>query len=349
MAATSKYEVFSAAEAVNIAKAYMARQYERKRSGIPLGPKTGMPGLDDLLGGYLEPGIHLLLGRTGHGKSALAWQWTVGCGVPAVYLTTEIPANVLVVRHAALVTNTLSKKLRDCTIDKEMAFELVERSLPLMKHINVIAAVGKAVGIIDLAEAVEKAKDENGNALLVVDSLHKWAVRTYEKASNEYEALSKAFLDLLALADDAEVPILIIGEKSLAKTGENSAESGAGSRRLAYDPVTVLNLDAEVKNDMSWTQSPFASRIMNLLISKQRNGPSGISVPLHFYGAFYRFSEKSLDIKHDVGLAYRPQFGQTELEYMEARELLETAYMESDVATGTATITETDDDDVETY
>src|SRR5436190_934275 len=49
-----------------------AAAYDAKQSGQPRGPITRIPQLDDVLGGALQPGVHVLHASPGAGKTALA-------------------------------------------------------------------------------------------------------------------------------------------------------------------------------------------------------------------------------------------------------------------------------------
>ena len=64
--------------------------HEAYTRGLPRGPLTGLTTLDRELGGALWPGMHVWLGNTGTGKTALTLQVAASCGLPAVLLTTEM-------------------------------------------------------------------------------------------------------------------------------------------------------------------------------------------------------------------------------------------------------------------
>jgi replicative DNA helicase len=59
-----------------------ATRHAAYQAGQARGPLTGLPALDTLLGGALEPGLHILHGSPGCGKSALALSLAARCGCP---------------------------------------------------------------------------------------------------------------------------------------------------------------------------------------------------------------------------------------------------------------------------
>ena len=285
--------LLTAHEAVAQTNHRLQALYAKRQRGVPLGPKTEMAKLDTLMNGHFCPGLHSLLGGTGKGKSTLAWQWAVQCGVPALYVTTEMTVETLIMRHTAMMTRTMAGKLLSYGLPYADVLALQQAAMPSMEHIRILPGVGQPISISELRTALDACRNADGNVFVIIDSFHKWAIRTYEH-DQEVNALAEAFLDLLEMADVEQAPILLIGEKSLAKSHENKAESGAGSRRLAYDPCSVFNLDTkheDGKGPVDWQTDPFTPREMVLHISKQRNGVSGVTLPLYHFGAFACFSE----------------------------------------------------------
>lgn len=67
---------------------------------------TGIPALDDTLGGGLRPGrLYIVAGRPGIGKSTLlrAWAWQMAChGAPTAFVTLEVPGEDVRARWQAL-------------------------------------------------------------------------------------------------------------------------------------------------------------------------------------------------------------------------------------------------------
>ena len=58
-------------------------RWEARTKGLRRGPVSGLSGLDEAVGGALEPGLHVLHGGPGVGKTAIALQMAAACGFPA--------------------------------------------------------------------------------------------------------------------------------------------------------------------------------------------------------------------------------------------------------------------------
>src|SRR5687768_2449406 len=64
--------------------------FDARVKGIPRGPVTGLAGVDEALGGVLQPGLHVVHGGPGVGKTALGLQIAATCGFPALYVSAEM-------------------------------------------------------------------------------------------------------------------------------------------------------------------------------------------------------------------------------------------------------------------
>ncbi len=61
-----------------------------RAAGHPRGPVTLLRDLDNALGGYLAPGLHILQASPGAGKTAFALQVAATCGFPALFVSAEM-------------------------------------------------------------------------------------------------------------------------------------------------------------------------------------------------------------------------------------------------------------------
>src|SRR5262249_16936954 len=86
--------------------------FDARVNGIPRGPVTGLRSLDDALGGVLQPGLHIVHGGPGVGKTALGLQIAGTCGFPALYVTAEMRPLELLRRITARVTGTFLGRLK---------------------------------------------------------------------------------------------------------------------------------------------------------------------------------------------------------------------------------------------
>ena len=108
--------------------------FAARLAGTPRGPLTGVARLDSALGGFLAPGLHILHGEPGTGKTAFALQVAASCGSPALFVTTEMGPLELLRRITARVTNTYLGRLKSGELTAAASLELEHRARPAAKE-----------------------------------------------------------------------------------------------------------------------------------------------------------------------------------------------------------------------
>jgi circadian clock protein KaiC len=181
---------------------------------------TGVPGLDVVLGGGLEPGsVTVLAGAPGAGKTILAQQMSFANATPqhrAVYYTTLSEPHSKLVRHLA-------------TFD----FFVPEALGPQVEYLHLGDLIrddppGRMGPLVD--EVVRKTMDEEP-VLVVIDSAK--ALRDF---TGERE-LRMAFYDLTSRLSHTDAALLLLGEYTPAEMAAGVEFSLADTIiHLAYEP-----------------------------------------------------------------------------------------------------------------
>ncbi len=270
--------------------AYVARQTQTLR-----GPITGFKKLDDDLGGCLYPGLHVIHGQPGAGKSAFALQVAATCGFPCLYVTCEMATLELLRRHTARVTKTYLGRLKSGEIAPRESLALARRgalAAPFLALADATQCGAPTSFLRDCIEAVRmRAQEKGGDArhiLVVVDSLHSWAEGVAAGGSagegSEYEILNAALMGLRRLSQGARCPILAIAERNREGMKSGGLSAGAGTRKLEYGAESVLDLSRSDEREDAGSAVGVAVRIV-----KNRNGVSGRETRLSFLGATQSF------------------------------------------------------------
>lgn len=259
-----------------------------RAAGRPLGPTTGLPALDRELCGAFVPGLHVLHGAPGSGKSALALQIACSAQCPALYVSCEMPPIELLRRIAARVTGEYLGRFKTGEHTPEKAAELYQRAAlatPMLAILDATAASVDAGELPDFAEVARKLAPDTQNLLLVVDSVHSWA-RAWQGDATEYETLNAGLDSLRKVSQRLGAAVLAIGERNRASKDGGLAAT-AGSRVFEYGSETLLSLeyDKDAKPD---AQGELA---LTLKLEKNRNGVPGKRLNLRFNGAKQEFRE----------------------------------------------------------
>ena len=266
-----------------------AQRLEHARNTqIPPGPVTGLDSLDRELCGYLHPGLHVLTGNTGAGKSAFAWWIAARCGTPALYVSCELSALELLRRHIAATTQTYLSRLKNWNHSNPLSAaemsELARRAIAQTPSLVLVDATQAWAPPEYLEEQVHLLRQdyEADGVLLVVDSLHSWA-RAIE--GDEYGRLELAIDRLQDVAAATGAAVLLISEqtKQANRQAESTAMNGAGHRVIGYGAESVWTLTAE---ESAADEIPVTLRLV-----KNRHGRPGASVRLKFQAGFMRFEE----------------------------------------------------------
>lgn len=269
-----------------------ARRYDANLNQRQLGPITRMPLLDKLMGGCLEPGLHILHGSPGSGKSALALGIAADCGAPALFVSAELGALEVLRRLIARTTGKYLGRLKDGSLTPNTIQELAEKTAEQLPFLGIMDATIGTAPVEHIASAIASLREAPGaegapGALVVVDSAHTWASRLWPD-EEEYQRLSRALDELELLAKTLSIPLLLIAERNRASMKAGGQSGAAGNRRFEYAGESVIELDA-VKEGEGEDEQGY--REVKLTVSKNRHGSCG-QIRLKWHGAMQRHSEK---------------------------------------------------------
>jgi replicative DNA helicase len=214
------------------------------RSGTPRGPLSGFKALDRELGGALAPGVHIVHGQPGAGKTAFALQVAAHCGCPALYVTCEMSSLELLRRLTANLTGTFLGRLKSGELAPATSLALARQAAQSVPDLALADATQTYANPFWIRDAALATKGEAKHFLLIVDSVHSWAESAAHE-STEYDALNAALAALRGLAHQLECPVLAISERNRDSMGKGGMSAGAGTRKIEYGAETVLDLGRE--------------------------------------------------------------------------------------------------------
>jgi replicative DNA helicase len=284
-------QLYALSSLVSALEADGRNRYEAKRDGRPLGPVPPFPKLAKAYGGALPDGVHIMLGGSGVGKTALALQISSLCGCPALYVSVEMAALELMRRLCARNSRTFLNKYKDGTLLPNVIANHANMAAEAFPHLCIADAT---TGYASPEWIEEKARAIRGNSehlLIVIDSLHAWA-NTAPSDKSEYELISWASQQFREMAARLKCPVLAISEMNRASSNSKDTDdkigAGAGSRKIEYGSESVIYLKA----DTDEATGPDGNKPINLTFAKNRHGAKGDAIQLMFNGAFQTYAER---------------------------------------------------------
>jgi replicative DNA helicase len=262
--------------------------YDARVNGLPRGPLTGIKKLDLELNGALSPGVHVVHGEPGAGKTAFVLQVASSCQCPALLVTCEMGPLELLRRLTARVTETYLGRLKSGEMRPADSLTLARRAIESAPQLTIVDATQAYASPVYLREVAQNAKGESRHLLIVVDSLHSWVESALSDAT-EYEAINAGLASLRAFSHQLSCSVLAVVERNRESMKKEVQSSGAGTRKIEYGAETVIALqrDEQAREDGAG-EIPIVAKF-----AKNRNGAAGKSVRLKFNGALQRFTEEA--------------------------------------------------------
>jgi replicative DNA helicase len=277
--------------------AWKRAELRRETGKAVLGIESGIRRVDDLLNGFC-PGLHLLAGGPGLGKTSLCMQIAVNAcqqSVPVVYVTYENGRLNLILKaicaRAGLSPRDVERGALGDEQRKKLGVAASELEIPL-SHLEIIE------GTMNLKIAEIRAKVVNvlsrcraRTCLVIFDYLQRAAhAQGYQELRNNVSALAGHLCDL---AKRTDCPVLAISSQNRAEgnygngRGSSSLTSLKESGDLEYSADSVMFLH---QSEQRTAVLPAVA--VDLTIAKNRFGPTG-STALIFRANIGDFREEA--------------------------------------------------------
>lgn len=270
----------------------------------PVG-STGIPSLDEILGGGLYPEVYVLAAEPGAGKTTLALQvadYVAQFGNrKVVFVTMEMSAPYMVAKSLSRLSAVRCKEplaVRDfmrmgAEPDKLAVFGEVA-DIYREEIAGGIAAVDEKVTVRAIAELYE---DGFGGCelppVLMVDYLQIMPPEEGREAAADYLKHAANMRGLCEIAKRHRVPVIVISSKNRAKRDSKSLDALSGSSGIEYDAYVVMYLSLDGENEKETKENAEKeARAVTLSVVKNRFWRLG-DVGLVFKASESRFIEKA--------------------------------------------------------
>ncbi len=254
------------------------------------GTTSGYVKLDEKTSGFQNSDLIILAARPSMGKTALALSLARNAaseGGTVGFFSLEMSAEQLTLRLLSAESEIPHHKIRNATINSDEWDELTAAAARLA-NIKLFIDDTAAQTIMDIRAKARKLKMEQNLQFIVIDYLQ--LLHGHKKYENRNQEVSEISRSLKALAKELNVPIVALSQLSRA------VDSRVDKRPMLSDlrESGAIEQDADVimflYRDIVYNPETEHSELAELIIGKQRNGPTG-TVYLHFANSLTLFQD----------------------------------------------------------
>jgi replicative DNA helicase len=278
------------------------------RKGTLNGLATGFADLDRMTDGLHGSEMIVIAARPSMGKTSIAMNIVehvvLEQKLPAAVFSLEMSAEALVLRMMCSLARVNLRSIREGFMS-EADFPKLTGAAGRLANAPLFIDDSAALSILQLRARARRLAQQHGIKLFVVDYLqllHSTARRSQENRQQEISDISSG---IKALAKELKVPVLVLSQlnrelerdKSRKPRLSDLRESGAIEQDA--DVVGLLYKPNAGEDDDNVTAEEPEGLQVNLLIAKQRNGPTG-DVNLTFLKPYTRFESAAKVSDEDV-------------------------------------------------
>lgn len=273
----------------------LMRAAERKQRVTGL--STGFERLDRMTSGMHPGDLIIIAGRPGMGKTSFALNVCIhaaavknedGTPTTAAIFSLEMPKEQLARRMLTSEARVDAGKVRTGMLTRDDWTDLTAAAGQL-SELPIYIDDKPGISVMELRGKARRLKAEAGLGLIVVDYLQ--LMRASGRVDSREQEISEISRSLKGLAKELSIPIIALsqlnrgvetrGTKDKRPQLSDLRESGA----IEQDADTIIFIYRE---EVYNRDDPSAQGIAELIIGKQRNGPTGI-VKCKFFREYTRF------------------------------------------------------------
>ena len=277
-----------------------------KRKGQISGVASGYSVLDRMTDGMHAGEMIVIAARPSMGKTSLAMNIvenvTLGGNIPVGVFSLEMTAEALVTRMIFSNARLNFSKLRDGVMG-DHDFPRINAAAGKLHKAPLYIDDTPGLSILQLRAKARRMHTQYGIKLIVIDYLQLLHSTSRRAIDNRQQEVSEISSGIKALAKELKVPVIVLcqlnremeREKNRKPRLSDLRESGA----IEQDADLVGLLYKVAQDEDAEGADESEGLPVNLLIAKQRNGPTG-DIPLTFLKAYTRFEPAARISDEDV-------------------------------------------------
>lgn len=279
---------------------------------------TGFQRLDAALGGGFTPGQHIIGAISSLGKSTFVLQMAdhmASLEIPVVIVSMEMSEADITAKLVSRYTYTASTRkhmARTCTqLMSDCASHFTDEEWNVIEHASdIVAEHGARINITgpwdnvrsvdDISEYINHYVSINGvRPVLIVDYLQILGVPHHTRAFTDKQVIDYNITTLREISNRHHIPVIVISSLNRGSYDESvGLKSFKESGSIEYGSDTLIGMQLHGVGDRGFDVNRAKAanpRCVDLVILKQRYGPTGEVIPYDFHAKYNYFDEKTLD------------------------------------------------------
>ena len=278
------------------------------RQGTLGGIGTGFPDLDKMTDGFHGGEMIVIAARPSMGKTSLAMNIAEHIALtqklPVGVFSLEMTAESLVMRMLCSNARVNLRNIREGFM-AESDFPKLTSSAGRISNAPLFIDDTPALSILQMRARARRMSQQHGVKLFVVDYLQLLHSTSRRAQDNRQQEISEISSGIKALAKELSVPVIVLSqlnrelEKDKSRKPRLSDLRESGAIEQDADLVGLLYKPSAGEDEDAPAQEELDGIPVNLLIAKQRNGPTG-DVNLTFLKSYTRFESAAKVSDEDV-------------------------------------------------
>src|SRR5208337_479073 len=263
------------------------QEYRETVTGVPSGYKD----LDKLTAGFQKSDLIIIAARPSMGKTALglciARNAAKESGVPVGFFSLEMSKEQLAMRLLCAEARVDSHKIRSGFLSRQECGKLLQAA-GLFMDVPIYIDDTPSISPLELRAKARRMMSDQGLGLIVVDYLQ--LMRGRDNAERREQEISEISRSLKGLAKELDIPVIALAQLN------RKVEERNDKRPLLSDlrESGAIEQDADViafiyRDEVYAKQACKEPGVAEIIIGKQRNGPSGETVRLAYISTYTRF------------------------------------------------------------
>lgn len=272
--------------------------------GEIFGIATGFTELDNLTMGLHGKEMIVVAGRPGTGKTSIALNMAEAAifnkkkPVPTLIFSLEMGAEQLIMRMLCARANVNQQKLRGGNIANAQTQD-IQRAGVELRDAPLWIDDSSDMNILEMRAKARRLKQQHDIGLIVVDYLQ--LLKGVDNRVPREQQVAEMSRGMKAMAKELDVPVIVLAQLNRETEKENrdpraSDLRESGSIEQDADVILLLNWlkkgETEAEVSKEGVQLTGDTRLVKLIIAKQRSGPTG-AVTLLFNRNLTKYSNYS--------------------------------------------------------